>query len=296
MVPFLLIALVGISLLTGWWIGSRARTAVLPPTGARPPADEGQSSPPAVFGRMLADATDPATGPSTTTGGFASPNSTGDTGRVALEKQLDAARIAAANSRHGLEEAKAELARVQADLERTRALATDREAKLRLAERMITTANDARRAAADAQLEAEEQLAQLRLEHLTGDARAHEEAGTWRERAAALERDLHEARRLQEPLHIAIADRDAHIAALEAAVAQSDPPLTDDALAELVADLTLERDELHEALESAGIDYDALRKAAQSEIDLLRGDLAAATDELEELRSRVFASTRRRVS
>lgn len=297
MVPFLLIALVGISLLTGWWIGARARPAAPPAPDLRPPADAGAAAtPPTTVGRTISDASDPATvgGASTTTGAFSAPTITGDTGRIALEKQLDAARIAAANSRHGLDEAKAELAKVQADLERTRALANDREAKLRLAERMIATANEARRAAADAQLEAEEQLAHLRLEHVTGDARAHQEAGVWRERAAALEADLNNARKQVEPLQAALAEREAQISALEAA-AQVEAPLTDELLAERVSELTAERDELHDALEAAGNEYDVLRKAAQSEIDLLRGDLTAATEELEELRARVFSSSRRRV-
>lgn len=298
MVPFLLIALVGISLLTGWWIGTRARPAPPPPAELRPPGDAGSAgTPPTTVGRTASDASDPATvgGPSTTTGSFNAATSTGDTGRVALEKQLDAARIAAANSRHGLDEAKAELARVQADLERTRAVANDREAKLRLAERMITTANEARRAAADAQLEAEEQVAHMRLEQVTGDARAHQEAGMWRERATALEAELQSARSQVEPLQAAIAERDAEIAALQAAAAQTEAPLTDEVLAERVSELTAERDELHDALEAAGNEYDVLRKAAQSEIDLLRGDLTAATEELEELRARVFSSSRRRV-
>lgn len=294
MVPFLLIALVGISLLTGWWIGARARPAT--PTAAAP--GEGATvTPPATVGRAASDASDPATtaNPSTTTGGFASPTHNTDTGRVALEKQLDAARIAAANARHGLDEAKAELVKVQADLERTRAVANDREAKLRLAERMINTANEARRAAADAQLEAEEQVAHMRLEQVTGDARAHQEAGVWRERATALEADLHAARKQVEPLQAALAAREAQIAALEEAAAQVEAPLTDEVLVDRLSDLTHERDELHEALEAAGHEYDVLRKAAQSEIDLLRGDLAAATEELEELRARVFSSSRRKV-
>jgi hypothetical protein len=276
MIVALLVALVCCSIATGWWIGSRQP--------AQPPLSLQSFEEIEVVGVV-------------------------DDERIAeLEKQLDVARIASTNARHGLEEARAETERWRAEADRSTAHANERDAKLRVAERMLAVTNDARRVAADAQLQAEEQVAHLRLQLVEVESQLSAALEAERQRAAAQIADLGERLAAREAeLNLAhrdvdrFSDRCAHLeeelrqttelldrASEHAARAREDDPDDVDAI----------RGALHAAqddLDIAHREIEAMQRAHQGDIEMLREDLSTALSELEELRTRVFASSRRKV-
>ncbi|HMV67136.1 MAG TPA: hypothetical protein PKA64_09815 [Myxococcota bacterium] len=107
------------------------------------------------------------------------------------DTQLEAARIAAANARHGLKEATEEADRSRKELEQLRVRADDREAKLRVTERMLSQVQEARVAAVNAQIAAEERLNAVRLEASTHAASADGELRRLRAEVGARDRQRH---------------------------------------------------------------------------------------------------------
>jgi chromosome segregation ATPase len=250
---------------TGWWLGYRSRQ---PDTVVLEPWPEEQDA--------------PTPEPETTT-------------------QLEAARIAAANARHGLREAKEEVERLRKELEPLRARADDREAKLRIAERMLSQAQEARIVAVDAQIAAEERLNAARLEATSNLTRAQAELERWRTTAQAHGSALTQAEVELERLRAQVTHLEGELQAtttgLAKALAASAPSGVD------VPDLSthIDRERLRAQLSEALADRHQLstaleeqRVALEAERDALHADLANALVELEDLRQRMYETGRRR--